>query len=89
MLERFTDDARASVVATQELCPRLGCEEVEPVHLLLALCQPQGSVRDLLAEHGLTDATVTAALRREGQAPARRVGRSRDGAMWHMPGIRG
>ncbi len=66
MFERFTDDARAVVVSTQELCPRLGADEVEPVHLLAALCEPDSPVRDLLAAHGLTSTAVLASIRRPG-----------------------
>ncbi len=65
MFERFTDDARAVVITTQELCPRLGATEVGPVHLLLALTQDASSVREVLAAHGLTDAAVVSALELE------------------------
>jgi hypothetical protein len=39
VFERFTDDARAVVIATQDLCQGLGVDEVRPVHLLLALTE--------------------------------------------------
>ena len=39
MFERFTHDARAVVVSTQDVCRRLGVDEVRPVHLLLALTE--------------------------------------------------
>jgi ATP-dependent Clp protease ATP-binding subunit ClpA len=62
VFERFTQDARAVVVATQELCRELGADEVGPVHLLLALAQEGSGVRDLFVEHGLTDDGIRRAL---------------------------
>ncbi len=54
MFERFTRDARAVVISTQDLCNALGVDEVRPVHLLLALTEEDSGVRDLLAAHGIT-----------------------------------
>lgn len=62
VFERFTQDARAVVVSTQELCRGLGADEVAPVHLLLALAQEGSGVRDTFVEHGLTDDVVRRAL---------------------------
>lgn len=62
VFERLTQDARAVVVATQDLCRELGADEVAPVHLLLALAQQGSGVRDTLVEHGLTDDVVRRAL---------------------------
>ncbi len=62
MFERFTRDARAVVVSTQDLCLELGSDEVHPVHLLLALTEEASGVRDLLASHGLTTDAVADAL---------------------------
>lgn len=76
MFERFTQEARAVVVSTQELCQELGADEVAPVHLLLALVQEGSGVRDALVEHGLTDDGVRRALGAE--AAPRRDGRPLD-----------
>jgi len=54
VFERFTRDARAVVISTQDLCNALGVDEVRPVHLLLALTEEDSGVRDLLAAHGIT-----------------------------------
>ena len=47
MFERFTRDARAVVVSTQDLCRSLGADEVRPVHLLLALTEEGSGARDV------------------------------------------
>src|SRR6188768_1355395 len=62
MFERFTHDARAVVVSTQDVCRRLGVDEVRPVHLLLALTEERSGVADLLAAHGITPDAVSGAL---------------------------
>lgn len=62
MFERFTRDARAVVVATQDICVALGVDEVRPAHLLLALTEQDGEVGDVLAAHGLTPDAVGDAL---------------------------
>ncbi|MER7070283.1 Clp protease N-terminal domain-containing protein [Terrabacter sp. NPDC000476] len=62
MFERFTRDARAAVVSTQEVCRDTGADEVRPVHLLLALTQEGSGVRDLLARHGITTDAVADGL---------------------------
>jgi hypothetical protein len=58
VFERFTRDARAVVISTQDLCHGLGADEVRPVHLLLALTQDGSGVRDVLATHGITTVAV-------------------------------
>lgn len=62
MFERFTRDARAAVVSTQEVCRDTGADEVRPVHLLLALTHEGSGVRDLLARHGITTDAVADGL---------------------------
>jgi len=62
VFERFTRDARAVVVSTQELCRSLGTDEVRPVHLLLALSEDDSGARDVLAAHGLTADAVAETL---------------------------
>ena len=59
MFERFTHDARAVVISTQDICLGLGVDEVRPVHLLFALTEGGSGVSDLLAAHGIsTDAVA-------------------------------
>ncbi|MBM6402353.1 Clp protease N-terminal domain-containing protein [Phycicoccus sonneratiae] len=62
MFERFTTDARAVVVASQEECRSLGVDEVRPVHLLLALTDDDTAVSGVLAAHGIDRAAVRRAL---------------------------
>ena len=78
MFERFTRDARAVVISTQDLCHGIGADEVRPVHLLFALTEEGSGVRDLLAGHGITTDAVAECL---GTArPARRAPLSEDDA---------
>jgi Clp amino terminal domain, pathogenicity island component len=74
MFERFTRDARAVVVATQDICAGLGTDEVRPVHLLLALTEQPGPVGDLLAAHDLTPDAVGDALGAPRPAPPAPLG---------------
>ena len=74
MFERFTHDARAVVVSTQDVCRRLGVDEVRPVHLLLALTEEGGGVADLLAAHGITPDAVSGALGAPRPAPREPLG---------------
>jgi Clp amino terminal domain, pathogenicity island component len=62
VFERFTRDARAVVVSTQDLCHGLGADEVRPVHLLLALTEEGSGVHGLLAAHGITTDAVATSL---------------------------
>ena len=62
MFERFTRDARAVVILTQDLCHGIGADEVRPVHLLFALTEEGSGVRDLLAGHGITTDAVAECL---------------------------
>lgn len=74
MFERFTRDARAVVVSTQDLCHGLGANEVRPVHLLVALTEEGSGVRDLLAAHGITTDAVAECLGIAPPAPPARLG---------------
>jgi len=74
MFERFTRDARAVVIRTQDLCPALGSDEVRPVHLLLALTEQRGGAGAVLAAHGLTPDALGAALGAPRPAPPAPVG---------------
>ena len=74
MFERFTHDARAVVVSTQDVCRRLGVDEVRPVHLLLALTEEGSGVADLLAAHGITADAVNGALGAPRPAPREPLG---------------
>ena len=62
MFERFTDQARRTVVDAQLQCRRLGHEHIDPEHVLLALlAQP-----DSVAARALVESDVdTAALHRD------------------------
>jgi hypothetical protein len=71
VFERFTHDARTLVVATQDIAPELGADEVAPVHLLVSLTRVPSRTRDVMAAHGLTDAAVLEALDLESGAPRR------------------
>jgi len=62
VFERFSRDARAVVISTQDLCQGLGVDEVRPVHLVLALTEEGSAVRDLLAAHGITTDAVADCL---------------------------
>jgi hypothetical protein len=62
VFERFTRDARAVVISTQDLCHGLGADEVRPVHLLLALTEEGSGVRDVLAAHEITTDAVAECL---------------------------
>jgi hypothetical protein len=74
VFERFTRDARAVVIRTQDLCPALGADEVRPVHLLLALTESPNGARPVLAAHGLTTDAVSAALGAPRPVPPAPVG---------------
>jgi len=74
MFERFTHDARSVVVSTQDVCRRLGVDEVRPVHLLLALTEEESGVADLLAAHGITADAVSGALGAPRPAPREPLG---------------
>lgn len=68
MFERFTDEARRVVVVAQEEARELRAEQIEPVHLLLALAEDPGRAGEVLRAAGADHASVRAALARSGTA---------------------
>ncbi|MGY1839187.1 MULTISPECIES: Clp protease N-terminal domain-containing protein [unclassified Modestobacter] len=66
MFERFTDEARRAVVVAQEEGRGLRAEQIEPVHLLLALTRDPGTGGQVLRESGLTHTAVRDAVLRSG-----------------------
>jgi ATP-dependent Clp protease ATP-binding subunit ClpA len=61
VFERFTREARGAVVRAQEAAMRMGAEQVEPEHLLLALAEGDDPAARAIAEAGLAaDAIATA-----------------------------
>jgi ATP-dependent Clp protease ATP-binding subunit ClpA len=58
MFERFTDDARAIVVRSQEHARRLGHGFIGTEHLLLAAAGATGPAGDILRGQGVTPAAV-------------------------------
>lgn len=62
MFERFTREARRAVVRAQEAAGRLGAEQVEPEHLLLALAAGATPASRALAEAGLDARAIEAAI---------------------------
>lgn len=62
MFERFTSDARRAVIRAQEAAARLGAEQVEPEHLLLALAEGCSPAARAIAEAGLDPDTIAAAI---------------------------
>lgn len=66
MFERFTAGARAAVVTAQEEARELDARRIEPAHLLLGvLGTADTTLRDLLADLGLTAGTVRSELVRD------------------------
>ncbi|MGI9098309.1 MAG: Clp protease N-terminal domain-containing protein [Solirubrobacteraceae bacterium] len=63
MFERFTRESRRAVVRAQEAASRLGAEQVEPEHLILALAGGCGDPAALaLAEVGVDPEAIAAAI---------------------------
>lgn len=63
MFERFSRQARISVVLAQEEARELQCDEIRPEHLLVGVLQSAGrDLAALLAGHGLTAEAVRARL---------------------------
>jgi ATP-dependent Clp protease ATP-binding subunit ClpA len=62
VFERFTRDARRTVVRAQEAAMRLGAERVEPEHLLLALAEGGNPASRAIAEAGLDPDTIAATI---------------------------
>ena len=62
MLERFSRETRRTVVAAREAARRLGAEQVEPEHLLLALAEGCDPAARAIAEAGLDSHAIETAL---------------------------
>ena len=63
MFERFTDDARQTVVVAQDQARRLRHDHIGTEHLLLALAEQQGTASaTVLAAHGLTPKVIVDAV---------------------------
>ena len=62
MFERFTRDAELVVLGALGATQRLGAEQVEPEHLLLALAEGRTPAARAIAEAGLDDDAITAAI---------------------------
>jgi ATP-dependent Clp protease ATP-binding subunit ClpA len=62
VFERFTRDARRTVVRAQEAAMRLGAEQVEPEHLLLALAEGGNPASRAIAEAGLDPDMIAATI---------------------------
>ncbi|WP_157246676.1 Clp protease N-terminal domain-containing protein [Nonomuraea typhae] len=63
MFERFTTDARQSVLAAANLAAESGAAKAEPDHLLLALSRGGGAGADILTRHGVSADDLTVAAR--------------------------
>jgi ATP-dependent Clp protease ATP-binding subunit ClpA len=71
MFERFTADARQTVVGAQEEARRLHAGRIGTEHLLLALlAQPDSTSAAVLARHGLTHDAVVESVRVYGRGDA-------------------
>ncbi|HEY0641357.1 MAG TPA: Clp protease N-terminal domain-containing protein [Pseudonocardiaceae bacterium] len=67
MFERFTKDARETVVGAQSVARRLGHAQIGTEHLLLSMLErPDGLVRRVLGMNGLRPETVETAVARHG-----------------------
>jgi ATP-dependent Clp protease ATP-binding subunit ClpA len=62
MFERFTREAKHVVVRAMEATQRLGAEQVEPEHLLLALAEGSSPAARAIAEAGIDGGAITAAI---------------------------
>lgn len=75
MLGVFTDQAYNLILLAEDEARMLGCAEVEPKNLLLALARG-GKVESLLAERGITASDIHRAIvRAEGIGPDLVLGR--------------
>jgi ATP-dependent Clp protease ATP-binding subunit ClpA len=68
VFERFTDEARRVVVVAQEEARELGAEQIDPVHLLLALAEDLGRGGEVLRTAGADHESIRSALARAGTA---------------------
>lgn len=76
MFERFTRDARATVGRAADVARRLGAEQVEPEHLLLALAGGDGTAiaAQALVEAGLDVEAIEHAIEQDLIAALEAVG---------------
>ena len=65
MFERFTSEARATVVGAQEEARRLASPRLGTEHLLLGLLEQDTPTGAVLGRHGLTREELSAAVARE------------------------
>ena len=85
--DKFTVKAQEALQAMQEIAGRNGNQQMEPVHLLLALVeQPEGVVPGILQRLGTTPAAVSQEAN-QGHRGASQSGRF-DGPL-HFPGPEG
>jgi ATP-dependent Clp protease ATP-binding subunit ClpA len=68
VFERFTDEARRVVVVAQQEARELRADQIEPVHLLLALTGDPGRAGGVLRSAGADHEAVRSALARSGSA---------------------
>ena len=62
MFERFTREAKHVVIAAMGATQRLGAEQVEPEHLLLALAEGSSPASRAIAEAGIDAEAITATI---------------------------
>jgi ATP-dependent Clp protease ATP-binding subunit ClpA len=62
MFERFTKDARRTVLTALRIATERRADKTGPEHLLLAVAAEDGAGARLLAEYGVTAASLSAAL---------------------------
>jgi len=62
MFERFSHDAKRAVLAALGAAQRLGAEQVEPEHLLLALTEGCTPAARAIAEAGMDAETISATI---------------------------
>jgi len=75
MFERFTRDSRAVVMRGMDVARRLGAEQIEPEHLLLALAEGEGDAASrALAEAGVDAAAIERAIEQDLVASLELVG---------------
>lgn len=74
MLERFAADSRRAVERALDCARRLGAEQVEPEHLLLALADDADRAARAMAEAGLDVAAIEAAIEQDLVATLESVG---------------
>jgi len=75
MFERFTRDSRAVVLRAMDVARRLGAEQIEPEHLLLALAEGGGdAAARALAEAGIDAAAIERAIEQDLVASLELVG---------------